>query len=404
MREEFWALRHGHAQQPGCDAIQPVVGPCLPSRRLEAVDDYWEAWDQGWPLDCSSAQARAVEDTALYYGDETAVEHQRRSAEPAVLPREGDLDECAVVRVSSPDGVDEYWMSWDSEPPEQSLAVCGETSTGIDVDAYWDSSQPCREDLSSVSTLDGVLRVEEPRSATHPTNTKYCCRSSWRHSGVDDYWENWDCDRPDVDDLLRGPSRAVQATEGGKVCAQEPALAGDDIALYYKDEVPGLCDDSGDTDCDRERDPSVTDEYWMLWNEDHAEFHAVCGEDVLVETVSGVLQENEGSPLTATLSGDGFAEVAPDEKSRVDAYWMGWFQHAILHRFVRGVYQETGDSWSWKQSPQLALHGTPLSSSDAGRQRGTQVSACWSPEPPGAHLEDCWSHWETGDDCTLDVE
>lgn len=402
MREEFLPVLHGHAQQPGCDAIQPVVGPCLPSRRLEDVDDYWEAWGQGWPQDSSSARPRAVKDTALYHGDETAVERQRRSAEPAVLPSEGELEECAVVRVLSPDGVDEYWMSWDSEPPEQSLAVCGEISTGIDVDAYWDSSQHCREDLSSVSTLDGVLRVEEPWSATHPTDTKHCSRTSWRHSGVDDCWENWGCDRPDVDDPLRGPSRALQATEGGKVCAQEPALAGNDIALYYEDEVPGLRDDGGDADCDRERDPSATDEYWMLWNDDHPE--SLCGEDVLDETVSGVLQENEGSSLTATVSGDGFAEVATDEKLRVDAYWMGWFQHAILHRFVRGVYQETGDSWSWKQSPQLALHDTPLSSSDAGCQRGTQVSACWSPEPPSAHLEDCWSHLETGDDCTLDVE
>ena len=48
IREEFLPVWHGHAQQPGCDAIQPVVGPCLSSRRLEDVDDYWEAWCQSW--------------------------------------------------------------------------------------------------------------------------------------------------------------------------------------------------------------------------------------------------------------------------------------------------------------------------------------------------------------------
>ena len=30
IREEFLPVWHGHAQQPGCDAIQPVVGPCHP--------------------------------------------------------------------------------------------------------------------------------------------------------------------------------------------------------------------------------------------------------------------------------------------------------------------------------------------------------------------------------------
>ena len=48
ISEEFLPAWHGHAQQPGCDAIQPVVGPCLSSRRLEDVDDYWEARCQNW--------------------------------------------------------------------------------------------------------------------------------------------------------------------------------------------------------------------------------------------------------------------------------------------------------------------------------------------------------------------
>ena len=42
IREELLPVWQGHEQQPGCDVIQPVAGPCLSSWRLEYADDYWE--------------------------------------------------------------------------------------------------------------------------------------------------------------------------------------------------------------------------------------------------------------------------------------------------------------------------------------------------------------------------
>ena len=38
IREELLPVGQGHEQQPGCDVIQPVAGPCLSSWRLEYAD------------------------------------------------------------------------------------------------------------------------------------------------------------------------------------------------------------------------------------------------------------------------------------------------------------------------------------------------------------------------------